>query len=87
MTNNEEYRARRRKKYAEQHRNFPMTKHRRDCINAARKRMKTPLEYRRAKKYADTDISEYLTQRKYESASISIFEDLRKTENIELYIE
>lgn len=42
---------------------------------------------RRRKKYADTDISEYLTQRKYESASISIFEDLRKTENIELYIE
>lgn len=48
--NTEEYRAKRRAAYAAKHANDPMTEHRRRCIEAQQKRMKTPLAERRALK-------------------------------------
>lgn len=48
--NTEEYRATRRAKYAEKHKNDPMTEHRKRCIEAAKKRMETPLYVRRINK-------------------------------------
>ena len=48
--NTEEYRAKRRAAYAAKHANDPMTEHRRACIEAAKKRMKTPLYERKALK-------------------------------------
>ena len=58
--NTEEYRAKRRAKYAAKHANDPMTEHRRRCIEAANERMKTPLPERRAKKQALLDIQKEL---------------------------
>ena len=49
----EEYRAERRRKYAEKHKDDPMTEHRRACIEAAQKRTKTPLEDRKARILAE----------------------------------
>ena len=46
----EEYRAKRRAAYAAKHANYPMTEHRRACIEAAKKRTETPLDERRARK-------------------------------------
>lgn len=48
--NTEEYRAKRRAAYAAKHANDPMTEHRRACIEAAQKRMETPLDERKARK-------------------------------------
>ena len=54
--NTEEYRAKRRAAYAAKHANDPMTEHRRACIEAAKKRMETPLDERKALKAANKDI-------------------------------
>lgn len=53
--NTEEYRAERRRRYAEKHANDPMTEHRRACIEAAKKRMFILLEERRAKRQFEKD--------------------------------
>ena len=54
--NTEEYRAKRRAAYAAKHANDPMTEHRRACIDAAKKRMETPLDERKALKAANKDM-------------------------------
>ena len=54
----EEYRAKRRAAYAAKHANDTMTEHRRACIDAAKKRMETPLDERRALKAANKDMQE-----------------------------
>lgn len=54
----EEYRAQRRAKYAEEHKDDPMTEHRAKCIKWQKKATKTPIEDRRAKKQAIKDIKQ-----------------------------
>lgn len=56
--NTEEYRGKRRAAYAAKHANDTMTEHRRACIDAAKKRMKTPLDERMALKAANKDMQD-----------------------------